>query len=313
MSLSATALTDRQLTGMDRPNSLDSIERRGKSPVTKTISLINMKGGVGKSTITVNLAWRFAGYRHWSKRVLVIDLDPQFNASQYLLGVRKYDALLQKDTPTIWDIFEQGTRTPVGRSPHVQASDVVTPVARIRGGGCVDLIPSRLELALSLRSPGQKERLLRRTVDSIRDNYDVILIDCAPTESMLTTAAYLCSDYILVPVKPEYLSSIGLPLLVNSMNNFHEEHPEHSLQLAGVVFNMASDYVPEEVVSKINVNRVAGDRGWHVFESEVPYSRSFPRGAREGRPISRTPYSRGVKVAQFNDFADELAGRIGIK
>lgn len=58
--------------------------------MAKRVSLINMKGGVGKSTLTVNLAWHFAAYQHWLKRVLVVDLDPQFNASQYLVGVSKY-------------------------------------------------------------------------------------------------------------------------------------------------------------------------------------------------------------------------------
>ncbi len=171
--------------------------------MAKTVSLINMKGGVGKSTITINLAWRFAAYRNWSKRVLVIDLDPQFNASQYLLGVQRYNDIIRCNKPTIWDILEQGTRTPAGTNPHIEGADVIITIATIRGGGRVDLIPSRLELAFSLRGPGQKERLLRRTMDSIKDNYDLIMIDCAPTESMLTTAAYLCSDYILVPVKPE--------------------------------------------------------------------------------------------------------------
>ena len=74
------------------------------------ISLINMKGGVGKSTLAVNLAWHFAAYEHWTKRVLLVDLDPQFNATQYLLGVSDYKKILESEKPTIWDVFEQGTR-----------------------------------------------------------------------------------------------------------------------------------------------------------------------------------------------------------
>lgn len=67
----------------------------------KIVSLINMKGGVGKSTLTVNLAWHFAAYRHWLKRVLVVDLDPQFNASQYLLGVNEYQKHLESGNPVV--------------------------------------------------------------------------------------------------------------------------------------------------------------------------------------------------------------------
>ena len=281
--------------------------------MTKAVSLINMKGGVGKSTITVNLAWTFAGYRNWSKRVLVVDLDPQFNASQYLLGVQKYEKLMTNKEPTIWDIFEQGTQTPAGATPFLDPKEVVTRVVSFHSVTYIDLIPSRLELAFTLRNPGQKERLLFEVIQTIKHDYDLVLLDCAPTESMLTTAAYLCSSHILVPVRPEYLSSIGLPLLVNSMNHFHTTHPGHSLGLAGVVFNMATDYIPEVAKSKRSVREISDAHGWYVFNSEIPYSRSFPRGAREGTPLSRTPYSRGEKVGQFNRFADELAERIELQ
>jgi chromosome partitioning protein len=240
--------------------------------MAKKVALINMKGGVGKSTVTVNLAWHFAAYSHWLKRVLVVDLDPQFNASQYLLGVRQYEALLTKQQPTIWNIFEQGTRTPTGVIPQIDPHNAITRVRAIHGGGRIDLIPSQLELAFSLKNPGQKERRLARAIGGVESDYDLILIDCAPTESILTTAAYLCSDYILVPVKPEYLSATGLPLLVRSMQDFLTEYPEHSLQLAGVVFNSASDYVPEEALSKESVRQIAGANGWYIFESEVPFS-----------------------------------------
>ena len=118
----------------------------------------------------------FAANRAWSKKVLIIDLDPQFNASQYALGVERYKSLLESGKP-----------------------------------------PSQLELSFSLRNPIGKEMRLVRLVKSIEEDYDVVLIDCAPTESMLTTAAYLSSDWILVPVKPNYLSTIGLPLLASSM------------------------------------------------------------------------------------------------
>jgi chromosome partitioning protein len=276
------------------------------------VSLINMKGGVGKSTITVNLAWHFAAYSNWKKKVLVVDLDPQFNASQYLLGVMQYDQLLKAGKPTIWEIFEQNTRTPVGPTVKISPRDALQRVKTFSGGGLIDLIPSRLELAFSLKNPGQKERHLLRIIKEIDDEYDLILIDCAPTESILTTAAYLCSDYLLVPVKPEYLSSIGLPLLVNSMIDFMNDYEDHYLDIAGILFNSASDYYPEEAHSKKEVRRIAKKNGWYVFEAEVPYSRSFPKGAREGQPIFRTSYSRWSKITQFNKVANEFAQRIGL-
>ncbi len=278
--------------------------------MAKKVSLINMKGGVGKSTLTVNLAWHFVAYSNWQKKVLVVDLDPQFNASQYLLGVSQYEQILQDGKPTIWEVFEQNTRTPNGKALLSDPHDPLFNVSTMNSGAKIDLIPSRLELSFSLKNPGQKERQLSKIISKIEDEYDLILIDCAPTESILTTAAYLSSDYLLVPVKPEYLSSIGLPLLVNSMQDFKNDYEDHKLRLAGVVFNATTDYSPEEVKAKVKVREVAEKNKWHVFEAEVPFSRSFPKGAREGQPIFRTSYSRWHQVARFNIFAKEFADRI---
>lgn len=276
------------------------------------ISLINMKGGVGKSTLTVNLAWQFAAYSNWLKRVLVVDLDPQFNASQYLLGVSRYEKVLQDGNPTVWDVFEQNTRTPLGRRGPFDAHEAIRVVSTIGGKGRVDLIPSRLELAYSLRNPSQKESFLTKALTQVEDEYDLILIDCAPTDSVLTTAAYLASDYVLVPVKAEFLSSIGLPLLVSSMEDFQEQHEEHDLELAGIVFNSTSNYAPEEYHSKSEVRKLAEKHNWYVFANEVPFSRSFPKGAREGRPIFRTSYARAEPARKVNAFARELADRVGL-
>lgn len=282
--------------------------------MAKKVSLINMKGGVGKSTLTVNLAWQFAGTYAWkNKKVLVVDLDPQFNASQYLLGVEKYKEIADKNLPTVWDIFEQLTRTPSGKIPKpIDPDSVIHSVVKYRDGSKIDIIPSRLELAFSLRNPGQKEKLLSKLIYKIEDNYDLILLDCAPTESLLTTAAYLASDYILVPVKPEYLSSIGLPLLVRSMNDFKNFYEDSNLQLAGVVFNATTDYSPEENNSKNEVKAIAKRNGWYVFNEEVSYSRSYPKGAREGRPIFTTSYARTSQARRFQQFAKEFAMRIGL-
>jgi len=277
-----------------------------------TVSLINMKGGVGKSTLTINLAWHFSARQSWDKKVLVVDLDPQFNASQYLLGVSEYETILRKKKPTIWDVFEQGTRTPSGKASIDDPQTAIHKHVEFYDGSCIHLIPSRLELALSLKNPGHKERYLSRLLKKVEDKYDLILIDCAPTESVLTTAAYLSSQWLLVPVKPEYLSTIGLPLLVNSMQDFKEEYEDSNLQLAGVVFNAASEYLPEEALAKDTVRKIAKKHKWYVFNNEVEFSRSYPKGAREGKPIFRTSYSRWSKVHNFERFAEEFAGRIGL-
>jgi len=278
----------------------------------KTVSLINMKGGVGKSTLTVNLAWHLACYTNWMKKVLVVDLDPQFNASQYLVGVNKYQAFIDDGKPTIWNVFEQHKRTPNGKNKLVQPEDVIRNVVNFKGGSRIDLLPSCLELSLSLKNPTQKPELLSKLLDKVKDDYDLILIDCAPTESVLTTAAYLASDYLLVPVKPEYLSTIGLPLLVNSMSDFLAEYDDHQLELLGVVYNATLGSSPEEKFSKQEVSRLSAKHGWDIFDSEITYSRSYPKGAREGQPIFKTTYARTKQATKFRQFANEFGRRVGL-
>jgi chromosome partitioning protein len=281
--------------------------------MAKKVAMINMKGGVGKSTLTVNLAWHIAMKTVNTHKVLVVDLDPQFNASQYMLGIRKYEKIVKDEVPTIWDVFEQLTSVPGKKSKGtIEPNSVIQTIQAFRDGSRIDLIPSRLDLAYSIKNPTGKELLLSRLIDRINSKYDLIIYDCPPTESLLTIAAYHSSDYIVVPVKPEFLSSIGLPLLANSMNDFNLQTPRSSLRIAGIVFNHTTEYSPEENLAKKEVKEVASRNGWPVYKNSVPYSRSFPKGAREGQPIFRTTYSRTNTSNLFENFAREFAQSVGL-
>ncbi len=285
---------------------------QGGSAMAKTVALINMKGGVGKSTLTVNLGWYCYSYNQ--KNVLLVDLDPQFNLSQYVLGPDRYEELLEADKPTVVDIFEQFTPTfqqsGKGRK-RIRPSDVIVNV-RTRSEVRLDLIPSKLDLAWTLKNPHDKEHLLRDFIDEVKANYDLVLIDCAPTESMLTTASYMASDYLLVPVRPEFLSTIGLPLLISSLEEFRARHRKESPpELIGILFNHASDQ-SEHQRSRAFVKRLADKEGWYVFKNEVGFSNSYAAGARAGRPIFLTDYARYWKVNQFKRVAEEFSERIGL-
>ena len=275
------------------------------------VALINMKGGVGKSTLAANLAWEMAT-APWHKRVLVVDLDPQFNCSQYLVGARRIEKIISDGQPTVWDILEQLTSVPGKPSAPINPSNALVRVYSRRSQGVIDLISSRLELSQALRNPMGKEQLLKQAVDQLEEAYDLVIIDCAPTESMLTTAAYLVADHLLIPVRPEFLSTIGLPLLEQSLNDFAARYPDRSPGVLGLVFNAISGYSPEEVTSRNEVQRVARKSGWPVFDEEVTYSKSFPKSAREGRPIFWTSYVRTTTKKNFRNFASEFASRIGI-
>lgn len=281
--------------------------------MAKVVSLVNMKGGVGKSTITANIAWHYAAYSTWSKRILVADLDPQFNASQYLLGVDSYEKkVYTPNSPTMWDIFEQYSRTPgSGTRSGIDPSNVIQTIVTFESGSKIDLIPSRLELSYSLKNPVQKELLLKDFLSKVDSNYDLIIIDCPPTESLLTISAYLCSDYVLVPVKPEFLSTVGLPLLAQSISDFNGQY-QRMLKIAGIVFNGTTNYSPEEVISKDEVNKIASKNNWYVFKNSIRNSKSYPKGAREGQPIFWTSYARTEVANEFVGFAKELAQRIDL-
>jgi chromosome partitioning protein len=281
--------------------------------MAKRVAVINMKGGVGKSTLCVQLAWHYAAMHKWQKRVLLVDLDPQFNASQYILGVHRYKTEIYKaERPTVWDIFEQAARAPGLKSSGRKLTDTVFHAVHFTNmESYIHLIPSQLELSYSLKNPSQKEHLLSGFIDTIDVQYDLIIIDCAPTESVLTVAAYLCCELVLVPVKPEFLSTIGLPLIRQSITEFTKLYRK-KIEVAGVCFNNSSDYVPEATTSKSEVKGVCKTFGWPIFSEEIPYSRSFPKGAREGEPIFRTSYARTKVSAKVARFCDAFANAISL-
>lgn len=266
--------------------------------MAKTIALINMKGGVGKTTLAVNLAWTVAAYK---RRVLLVDLDPQFNASQVVLGSARYEKLLADHEATVRDVFE---------TPALQPPTGIIDVQRNGSGGVFDILPSTLELSLVLKNPAMKERRLSRFLRAASDNYDYIFIDCAPTDSMLTVAAYLSSDWLLVPMKPEFLSTIGLPLLYRSYKDFKSEYPESLLKFCGIVFNNTNKNRREYDRSVSFVKKFANEHELFVFGQEIEFSESYSTGARDGTPIFRTSYARSSKTKNFFEFVRGFIERI---
>lgn len=277
------------------------------------VSLINMKGGVGKSTLATQLA-HAADKRNL--RTLAIDLDPQANLSQALMGPLKYVFHLGQKKPTIVNIFEQYVPPTISApSPSkLSIGDTILKNVGYWQNSTLDLIPSRLELSNTLKNPTGKERRLAKAVATVVGNYDLILIDCAPTESILTEAAYHCSRYALVPVKPEFLATIGLPLLASSIQEFKAENGDHALDICGIVFNHSSSYSdgPETHASVNEVMQEAKKNGWHVYDTRVRYSRSYAKAAREAAPIGSTTYVRGNVPAQFAAFSSEFFKSIGL-
>lgn len=280
----------------------------GAETICVVVALVNMKGGVGKSTLTANLGWYCAYYGNL--RVLMVDLDPQFNLSQYVLGNDSYEKHLELNKPTVVDILEHISGTEKGENVGKEAISVAK---EWDDGSMIHVIPSKLELAWTLKNPHQKEHLIRDYILDVKDDYDVVLIDCPPTESMLTTAAYMSSDYLVVPVRPEYLSTIGLPLLVRSLSDYkkaykNEPHPK----LAGIVFNDTHSAKREHDRSRETVRKVASEQGWDIFKYQLSHSDSYPAGARAGTPIFLTDYARSWKKNELKKVAREFMDRVGL-
>lgn len=278
------------------------------------VSLINMKGGVGKTTLTFNLAW----YSAWQAglRVLAVDLDPQANLSQYFMGAEKYIEYLNGDKSTVVEIFEQfsAPRQQKGAPAPLDSKSVIHPLRKWGDGSLLDLLPSRLELAWTLKNPTEKAHLLPQFLAGVVDAYDIILIDCAPTESILTTAAYRSSRYVVVPVKPEFLATIGLPLLARSLNEFKIMHQNQSLEMAGIVFNdmRRSNTPPEQKKSVADVKQLAAANEWPVFDAAAYHSDSYPAGSRQGSPIFLTDYARDYVKGEFAEVAKKFLSAVGV-
>ena len=201
------------------------------------VSMINMKGGVGKTTLASQIAWYAT--MQLDKKVLLIDLDPQANASQSVMSPQTYVDYLNKGGLTVADIFEQftPTGTAAGSPTKLDPLKVIYKRAKYTDGSLLDIVPSRLELSWTLRNPTGKETLLPRFVAKIQDQYDLIIIDCSPTDSILTDAAYHCSRYVLVPIRAEFLASIGFPLLNRTIKAFQLRHEDKVIEVCGLVFN----------------------------------------------------------------------------
>jgi chromosome partitioning protein len=275
------------------------------------VAVVNMKGGVGKSTVTANLGWHSAYKKN--HKVLLVDLDPQFNLSQYALGRERYQEFLRKKRPSVYDVFEQTSASPGMRDAQVDLSQAVLQVKAWADGSRLDLVPSRLDLAWTLKSSSySKIEHLSSFLDPLRRKYDLILIDCPPTQSMLTDAAYRASSNVLIPVRPEFLSTIGLPLLVKSLEDFQLEHRNREIGIAGILFNAVSGGKIEHQKSRQDVMALAKKNGWYVFKNEISYSDSYPKGSREGKPIFLTGYARWDKVNEFEALANEFLQRIGL-
>jgi chromosome partitioning protein len=271
-----------------------------------------MKGGVGKTTIAALLG-RYASM-HLNLNVLAIDLDPQANLSQAYMGERRYRQLLENKSPSIVEVF-QGYQPPTSSTPSSSPLEVSNVVVSNTdwGGRNLDLIPSRFDFSEHLiRSVKPNERVLARLIAEEFQDKDIIIVDCAPTESILTRSAYHASRYVLVPVKPEYLATIGFPLLNESLTTFKNENRGHTIDVIGVVINNSSYHYsgnrggPERATAMREILEEATKNGWHIFQKQIPFSRGFPK-------MMRGDFNYPGNATDYVSFTREFFDRLGLR
>ena len=246
----------------------------------KIISVANQKGGVGKTTTTVNLATILAKR---GKKVLLIDADPQGNATSGL-G-------LDKDlTPSTYDILVNDTEF-----------DDVMQKTMIKN---LKVCPANMDLAgaeVELVSMMSREQRLKEKVDIIKDKFDYILIDCPPSLGLVTLNAFTASDSVLIPVQCEYFALEGLGQLLNTIN-LVKKHLNKEIRIEGALLTMydirtnLSNQVVKEV-KKYFENK--------VYKTVIPRNVRLSEAPSYGMPITEyDPRSKGAK--SYMKFAKEF-------
>ena len=246
----------------------------------KIISVANQKGGVGKTTTTVNLSTILAKK---GKKVLLIDTDPQGNATSGL-GVSKDVEL------SVYDILIGDTEF-----------DETLQETAIKN---LKVCPSNISLAgaeVQLVSMMSREQRLKTKLDKIKDQYDYILIDCPPSLGLVTLNAFTASDSVLIPVQCEYFALEGLGQLLNTVN-LVKKHLNKNLEIEGALLTMydARTNLSNQVVKE--VKKYFEDK---VYKTVIPRNVRLSEAPSYGLPITvYDPRSKGAKA--YEKFAKEL-------
>lgn len=192
--------------------------------MTRIIAIANQKGGVGKTTLAINLSGGLARVNP-DQRVLLIDADPQANATAVLLGI-PFAAGPRTDAETMYEVLVK--QIPIGDAIQHITLEGATPVT-------LDMLPSHLDLAsaeLELVNIFERERRLRRALEPIQSSYNYIIIDCPPSLGLLTLNALMAATEVLIPVDPGVFPLIGLNLLNRTIDMVRQSNP--ALQVLGV-------------------------------------------------------------------------------
>ncbi len=262
--------------------------------MARVIAILNQKGGVGKTTTAMNLSAYLALS---GKRTLLIDFDPQFNATVGL-------GVLHEPEETIYHLLFAGQELPRA----VKRTSLFN----------LDMIPASSDLAgalVELIEIPEREWLLRRLLERIRNDYDFVLIDLGPSLNLLTVNGLLAADEVIIPIQCEYYSLEGLGQLVQTINLIRE-NLGHPLQVAGALLTM---FDKREKLSREVAREVRKRFPHRVFDVEIPRSVSLAEAPSYRKPVVLyDPQSTGAQayerlareVIQGTDKVDQEYGAV---
>ena len=244
----------------------------------KVIAITNQKGGVGKTTTTVNLGVGLAKDGH---RVLLIDADPQGSLT-VSLGIKDPDSL------------DESLATVMTASIEDMQLPPETGIIQHEEG--VDLMPSNIELSgieTGLFNTMSREFVLRNYINTVKHNYDFILIDCMPSLGMMTINALVASDSVIIPSQPNFLSTKGLNLLLRSISKV-KRSINPALRVDGILLTMVDNRTnnAKDIISSL---RQSVGQNIRVFDTEIPHSVRAAESALAG--VSIFTHDRNGKVA----------------
>jgi chromosome partitioning protein len=249
------------------------------------MAICNQKGGVGKTTSTINLGAALAEY---GRRVLLVDFDPQ-GALSVGLGIAS-----QQLNRTIYNVLmERG----------VPVDEIILETS-VPG---MDLLPSNIDLSaaeVQLVTEVGREQTLGRTLKPLIPHYDFILVDCQPSLGLLTINALACADGVVIPLECEYFSLRGVALLIDTIEKVRERlNPK--LEITGILATM---YDPRTLHAREVMARVVEAFGDIVFDAVINRTVRFPETTVAGEPITRwAPKSAGAKA--YRALAREVIAR----
>ncbi|WP_413560407.1 ParA family protein [Bdellovibrio sp. HCB209] len=210
------------------------------------VAFINQKGGVAKTTTAINVAAQWA---HNGKKVLLVDLDPQSSATRSIFGDMDFEN-------TVYDVL----------TGELNAQDAVVR-SDVFG---FDVIPSEIMLSgieIILASKFGRESILKRGLAEIKEQYDIIVIDCSPSLGLLTVNALIASKDIVIPICPEYFSLKGIELILETLKNIHQGLG-HKIDVRGIII---SKYRNRKIVEKV-INDLRTNYTIPVFNNYIPDS-----------------------------------------